>query len=167
MQTGITVVVRLATEADLVAINDIYNYFVHHSNCTYQEESEPLEGRRLWYAKHGERHPVTVAEINGRVVGWGSLSPYHARSAYRFTVENSVYVHHECHRMGIGSALLQDLVARARMIGHHSIIAGIDAGQTASIALHGKHGFKIVARLAEVGFKFDQWLDVVYMELLI
>ena len=159
--------IRAGTPADLGAINDIYNHYVLHSTCTYQEEPEPLEGRRQWFEHHGDRHPIIVAEVDGRVAGWGSLSPYHARSAYRRTVENSVYVHHELHRRGIGSLLLQDLITRARRLDHRAIIAGIDADQPASVALHVKFGFEEVGHLKQVGFKFGRWLDVIYMELLL
>ncbi|HTQ51337.1 MAG TPA: GNAT family N-acetyltransferase [Candidatus Acidoferrales bacterium] len=159
--------IRAATLADLDAINDIYNHYVLHSTCTYQEEPEPLEGRRQWFEHHGDRHPIIVAELEGQVAGWGSLSAYHARSAYRRTVENSVYVHHQLHRRGIGSLLLQELVSRARGLGHRAIIAGIDADQSASVALHAKFGFEEVGHLGQVGFKFGRWLDVIYMELLL
>lgn len=158
---------RAATAADLGAINNIYNYYVLHSTCTYQEEPETLEGRREWFERHGDRHPVIVAEAGGQVLGWGSLSAYHARSAYRHTVENSVYVHHQHHRRGIGSLLLRELIARARGLGHRAIIAGIDADQPGSAALHAKFGFAEVGRLRQVGFKFGRWLDVIYMELLL
>src|SRR5271154_2103576 len=106
--------VRLAEERDLVAINDIYNHYVLHSTCTYQEEPESIEDRRRWFSHHGDKHPVLVAEESGQVVGWGSLSAFHARSAYRHTVENSVYIHHLHQRRGIGSLLLQELIDRAR-----------------------------------------------------
>lgn len=157
--------IRLARHEDLAAINDIYNYYVLESTCTYQETPEPIERRGEWFDRHGPAHPVTVALINGQVVGWGSLSPYHARSAYRFTVENSVYVHPDHHRRGIGDAILQDLIARASALGHRTIIAGIDASQDASIAIHAKHGFKNAGYLRGVGYKFERWLDVVYMQL--
>lgn len=159
--------VRLAVPSDLLRINDIYNHFVVHSTCTYQEVPETIEDRRAWFDAHGPIHPVTVAERNGQVVGWGSLSPYRTRSAYRYTVENSVYVDHACHRQGIGSLLLEDLIARAREIGHHSILAGVDGSQAGSLALHRRHGFQKVAHLSEVGYKFDRWLDVVYLQLLL
>ena len=162
-----TATVRLATEADLHSINEIYNHYVLHSTCTYQEEPEPIEGRRQWFLHHGEKHPVLVAESEGSVVGWGSLSAYHARSAYRRTVENSVYVHHQHHRRGIGSLLLKDLIERARALSHRAIIAGIDADQAASVALHARFGFEKVGHLNEVGFKFGRWLDVVYMQLVL
>jgi phosphinothricin acetyltransferase len=158
---------RPAREADLSTINDIYNHYVLHSDCTYQEEPEPMEGRRQWFQHHAQRHPVIVAESDGQVIGWASLSSFHARSAYRHTVENSVYVHHQHHRQGIGSLLLQELIVQARSLGHRAIIAGIDADQAASVALHAKFQFQEVGRLKQVGFKFDRWLDVIYMELLL
>jgi L-amino acid N-acyltransferase YncA len=159
--------IRAAATTDLPAINDIYNHYVLHSTCTYQEEPEPIESRRKWFEAHGERHPVTVALLDDRIVGWGSLSPFHARSAYRETVENSVYVHHQMHRRGIGSLILQDLIERARAIGHHTIIAGIDGEQAASLAIHARFGFEKVAHLKEVGLKFGRRLDVIYMQLML
>ncbi|MGE3840640.1 MAG: N-acetyltransferase family protein [Vicinamibacterales bacterium] len=159
--------IRLARRDDLPAINDIYNHYVRVSTCTYQEIPEPLPGRQAWFDRHGPGHPVTVAEQDGCVIGWGSLSPYHARSAYRYTVENSVYVDHRCHRQGIGSALLRDLIERGHGAGLRTIIACIDAGQTASVTIHAKHGFVMAGQLVGVGYKFDRWLDVVYMQLVL
>lgn len=166
MQNGITSI-RPAIAADLVAINDIYNHYVRHSTCTYQEELEAIEARRQWFERHGELHPVIVAETDGQVIGWGSLSPYHPRSAYRRTVEDSIYLHPQHHRRGVGARLLQELIGRARKLGHHAIIAGADAEQTASIALHRKFHFQEVGCLKQVGFKFGRWLDVVYLELIL
>ena len=160
-----SICIRPATESDLVAINDIYNHYVLHSTCTYQEEPEPLDARRQWFRHHGEKHPVIVATADERVVGWGSLSAYHARSAYRHTVENSIYVDHRHHGQGIGSLLLQELIVHAQAQGHRVIIAGIDGEQTTSVALHTKFGFEKVGHFKQVGFKFGRWLDVIYMEL--
>lgn len=157
--------IRPALEADLAAINDIYNHYVLHSTCTYQEEPESMDGRRQWFRRHDEKHPIIVAEAGGKVVGWGSLSAYHERSAYRFTVENSIYVHNEHQRRGIGSMLLEELISRARRAGHRVIIAGIDSEQAGSRALHVKFHFEEAGRLSHVGFKFGCWLDVIYMEL--
>src|SRR5215831_9362139 len=123
------ITIRPAAKSDLKIINDIYNHYVLNSTCTYQEKPEPLKNRQNWFAHHGPKHPITVAVENNKVVGWGSLSAYHARSAYRRTVENSVYVHHKHHRRGIGSILLEELIRRARDLGHRAIIAGIDAEQ--------------------------------------
>ncbi len=175
--------IRLATEADLQAINDIYNYYVVNSTCTYQEDPEPMGSRKKWFAGHAAaaddfvsadkaqtahgKFPITVASIDAQIVGWGSLSAYHRRSAYRHTVENAVYVHQDFHRRGVGSMILRDLIDRAREAGHHAIIALIDAEQVGSIALHKNLGFQPAGHLKEVGRKFDRWLDVIYMQLLL
>ena len=159
--------IRPARESDLAAINAIYNHYVLHSTCTYQVTPETDEARLAWFCGRGENHPVTVAERDGEVVGWASLNRYHPREAYARTVENSVYVRHDRQRCGIGRALLADLIARARQLGHHTILAGISAEQAASIALHEALGFQKVAHLRELGWKQGQWLDVVFLQLLL
>jgi len=160
--------IRLATENDIVAINDIYNYYVHHSTCTYQLEPEPLEGRRAWFAAHpANKYPVTVAEHNGQVIGWGSLSKFRDRAAYDGSVEASVYIHHDYHRRGLGRALLLDLIERAKQLGYHTLLGGASADQTASVALQESLGFQHVAHFREVGNKFGQWLDVVFLQLML
>ena len=159
--------IRLATEADLGAINAIYNHYVAHSTCTYQLEAETNEARLLWFRAHGPRHPVTVALIDGEIAGWAALNPYHRREAYARTVENSIYIHPDFQRRGLGRLLLADLIERARTLGHHTILAGISAEQEPSLALHVAFGFAKVAHLREVGFKQGQWLDVVFLQLLL
>ena len=159
--------IRAATEADLAAINDIYNYYVGTSTCTYQTEPSTDEERRSWFAAHGPEHPVIVAELDGEVVGWGSLSKFHSRAAFRRTVEDSVYIRHDRQRRGLGGALLAELLVRGRAAGHHSIIAAIDADQAGSVVLHAQHGFTPAGRLREVGNKFGRWLDLVYLERLL
>ncbi len=160
-------ILRPAVVADLPAINDIYNHYVLHSTATYQEVPETMEGRRSWFDRHKLGHPVIVAEMAGVVVGWGSLSAFHARSAYRRTVENSVYIHHDHQRRGVGRTLLMELIRLARDAGHHTIIAGIDADQPGSVRLHTSAGFQQVAHLKQVGFKFGRWLDVLYLQLML
>jgi phosphinothricin acetyltransferase len=161
------IVVRDATESDLSHINDIYNHYVVESTCTYQYEPSTLEERRAWFAEHDAAHPVTVATRSGEIVGFGSLGWFRTRIGYRHTVENTVYVRHDAHRHGVGRALLDDLIERARRIGHRTIVAGISAEQTASVALHRAVGFEQVALIKQVGFKFDQWLDVMFMQLML
>lgn len=160
--------IRLATLSDLPAINSIYNHYVLNSTCTYQEEPSTSEERENWFAAHGPSLPVTVAfDEQNQILGWASLSRFHPRSAYRNTVENSVYVRPELHGRGIGSLLLADSIARARSAGHRTILALIDADQKPSIALHLKLGFTQSAHLKEVGFKFGRWLDVIYLQLML
>jgi L-amino acid N-acyltransferase YncA len=163
MATGVRL--RAMTESDLGAVNAIYNHYVLRSTCTYQLEPETEAARAVWFRGHGPAHPLLVAEHDGRVVGWGSLSPFHPRGGYAHTVEDSVYVDHDFHRRGVGGALLAEIVARARVLGHHLIIAGIDAEQAGSIVLHARFGFVEAGRLREAGYKFGRWLDVVYMQL--
>jgi L-amino acid N-acyltransferase len=156
--------IRLATLADLPAINEIYNHYVLNSTCTYDDEPTSAAEREVWFLGHGPQHPITVAEAGGAIAGWASLSPFRTRPAYRRTVENSVYVRHDRQRQGIGAALLADSIERARALGHHTIIAAIDQEQAASVSIHQRLGFEQAALLKQVGFKFDRWLDVVYLQ---
>jgi len=156
--------IRAATKDDLAAINEIYNHYVVHSTTTYDVVPITAEERARWFAEHGPEHPVIVAEQSGEVLGFGSLSRFRTRFAYRHSAEASVFVRHDCFRQGIGSAILADLVARAKAIGHHTLIGGIDGEQEASVLLHARHGFVEVARFREVGYKFGRWLDVVFMQ---
>lgn len=163
-----TVSIRAANDADLPAIRDIYNYYVLHSTCTYELEPETLADRRAWFDLHSpERYPVVVADLSGHVAGWGSLSKFRDRAAYAPTVEASVYVANELHRRGVGRAILQDLIERARRANFHSLIGGASADQTASLALQERLGFTRVACLKEVGYKFGRRLDVVFMQLML
>ena len=159
--------IREATEADLGAINEIYCHYVVTSTCTFQMEPTTERERAAWFADHGPRHPITVAGCGDEILGWGSLSRFQPRAGYRFTVEDSVYVRADRHRRGVGRALLGDLVERGRALGYRSIIAGITADQDASLALHRRLGFEPVAMLRQVGNKFDRWLDVAYLQLLL
>ncbi|MDB5333010.1 MAG: pat [Phycisphaerales bacterium] len=155
---------RIALAADLPAINSIYNHYVIHSTATYQTEPATVAEREMWFAAHGPEHPAIVAEQEGEVVGWGSLSKFHARAAYRPTVENSIYVRHDALARGIGRRLLEDLITRAQALGYHSMLALISADQEPSVRLHAAFGFAQVGLLREVGRKFDRWLDVIYMQ---
>jgi L-amino acid N-acyltransferase len=160
--------IRLATIADLPEINEIYNYYVLRSTCTYQLEPETPEARKEWFQAHPpEKYPVIVAEMDGQVVGWGSLSKFRDRAAYDPTVEASIYIRHDFHRRGLGRALLEDLIERARAIGFHSLIGGASADQTASVALQESLRFQRVAHFKEVGYKFGQRLDVVFFQLML
>jgi L-amino acid N-acyltransferase YncA len=158
------VALRPANTGDLAIINAVYTHSVLHSTATYQTEPSTDAERSVWFTGHGPQHPVIVAELDGRVVGWGSLSPFHVRAAFNRTVEESVYIHQDFHRRGIGKAILTELLVRAKSLGHHRVIAAISGDQEPSLALHRALGFVECGRLNEVGFKFGRWLDLVYLE---
>jgi phosphinothricin acetyltransferase len=163
-----TALLRDARAADLPAISEIYNYYVLHSTCTYQLEPETLADRQAWFDLHSpDKYPVVVAQLDGQVVGWGSLSKFHTRAGYDPTVEASVYIAHGFHRRGLGRTILEHLIERARIAKFHTLIGGASADQSASIALQENLGFTRVAHLKEVGQKFGQRLDVVYLQLML
>jgi phosphinothricin acetyltransferase len=159
--------IRLAAQSDLPSIRDIYNHYVRTCTCTFQLEPETEADRLAWFMNHGPAHPVTVAEIDLRVAGWASLSPWNTRGGYARTAEASVYIHHDFHRRGLGRALLLDLITRARALGHHTVIGGACTEQHASLALQHALGFEDVAHFRQVGHKFGRWLDVVYTQLIL
>ena len=156
--------VRFATEADLPAIRAIYNHYVLTSTCTFQLELDIEAERLAWFRGRGDKHPVTVAEVQGEIVGWGSLSRWKERAAYDRSVEASVYVAADQHRRGIGRVLLLDLLDRARALGHHVVIGGACTEHPPSIALQECVGFERVGCFREVGFKFGRWLDVLWLQ---
>jgi phosphinothricin acetyltransferase len=161
--------VRPATCDDLRAIHEIYNDAVLTTTASYDYEPRPFDYRVTWFESHEhQRLPVFVATGDaGEVLGWSSLSRFHDRKGYQFTVENSVYVAAPYRGRGVGKALVPPLIDSARTLGLRAIIAAIDAENQVSVRLHAAFGFVEVGRFKEVGFKFGRWLDVVYMERLI
>jgi phosphinothricin acetyltransferase len=161
------ITIRPALFDDCAAINDIYNHYVLCDTCTYQTEPDTLAERQAWFAGHGGVHPVLVAEERGEVLAWGALSAFHPRAGYRFSVEDSVYVRHDRQHRGLGKALLGELLAAARGHGHHTVIAVISADKPNSIALHENFGFTGAGVLRQAGYKFETWLDVAYLQLML
>ncbi len=161
--------IRPATRADCPGILAIYNDAVLTTTATYDYEPRTLEQREGWFDDHArDGYAVFVAEgEGGRIVGWSALNPYHARPGYRFTSENSIYIAADMRGQGLGKLLLAPLIEAARRKGLHAIIAAIDATNEASIRLHARFGFVHVGHFKQVGYKFDRWLDVIYMERLL
>jgi len=159
--------VRPATEADLPAILDIYNAAILHTTATFDVEPQTLDERLQWFRETKPPHCVLVAEEAGRVTGWGCLRSFRPRVAYRFTAEDSVYIDEEHRGSGIGALLLGELIERAKGGGFHSVVAGMTEGNPASEALHRGFGFVEVGRYRQVGYKFERWLDVVWMQLML
>lgn len=158
---------RLATKADAGAILEIYNAEVLGGTATFDLVPRTLAEQQGWLDEHDGIHPAVVAEDEGTVVGFASLSPYRPRPAYLTTVEDSVYVHPDAQGTGIGTLLLSDLLDRGAAHGFHAVIARINADGDASIALHHSCGFAMVGTEREVGRKFNRWLDVVVMQKLL
>lgn len=152
--------IRPALASDLPEIAAMYAHYVRTSTCTFDTEAPSEAYWADWMAEHGEGYPAVVALRQGQFVGWGSLSKWNRRCAYRFSVEDSVYVKPECHGHGIGGAVLGELITLARRHGHRSIIAQIADGHPASDALHSRFGFCRVGHLDQVGCKFDRWIGV-------
>lgn len=159
--------IRLARRVDAEAINAIQNYYVVQSTATFHTEPLKLEERLAWLEKRSPAHPVTVAQTDEEIVGWGALEIFRGRPAYRHTAEFSVYVHHSRHQRGIGRAIVADLVTRARDLQYHALVGGCCSESTPIIALLETLGFERVAHFREVGRKFDRWLDVVFLELVL
>jgi phosphinothricin acetyltransferase len=159
--------IRLATRTDAGAINDIQNHYVLHSTATFLTQPFTLAQRLDWLEGRAPAHPVMVAEAEGGVVGWSALGEFRSRPAYRHTTEFSIYLRPDRLRRGIGRALLADLTERARALGHHALVGGCCSESTAILGLLEASGFSRVARFPEVGYKFDRWLDVVFMQKLL
>ena len=161
--------IRPAKPADLPGILAIYNHAVLHSTCTAEYEPRSREVEEAWYRDHVDNgYPVLVAQTEeGRIAGWSSLSAFHPRVGYRFTAEDSVYIAEEYRGKGLGKRLLAPLIDQAKKRGLHAIIGAIGGDNEPSIRLHAGFGFVEVGRLREVYTKFDRWLDVIYMELML
>jgi len=155
------VVVRDAAEADMETVARIYGHYVEHGLATFEEvppTGAEMLARRSKALAIGA--PYLVAEIDGEIVGYCYATPYHARAAYRHTLEDSVYVAPSLGGRGIGGALLAELIARCEAGPWRWIVAIIgDSGNSASIALHRRHGFELVGTLRSVGFKLGRWVD--------
>ena len=162
------ITVREATAADLTDLLDIYNHVIVHTTAVYDYLPHTLEMRTQWFeTKQQQGFPVFVALDGKELVGFSSFGPYRAWAAYQFTVENSVYVKENHRGKGIAVILMQHLIEAAKAMRMHTIVAGIDSTNEASIQLHQKFGFEKVAHFKEVGYKFDRWLDLVFMQLIL
>ena len=156
--------VRDATFADLPRILAITNQAITDTTALWTITPATLETRGAWMSDRlAAGLPVLVAEADGEVVGFGSFGPFRPFDGYLHTVEHSLYVDPAWQGRGLGRALLATLVARAEAMGRHAMVAGIEAGNTASIRLHERAGFVASGTLPQVGRKFERWLDLTFM----
>jgi L-amino acid N-acyltransferase YncA len=158
--------VRPARPDEVPAMQEIYAYHVRHGLASFEEEPPSVEEMRRRYDDVCSRGlPFLAAEFGGVLAGYGYCAPYRARSAYRFSLEDSVYVRHGSEGQGVGSAILEVLIERAAALGYRQLIAVIgDSGHAPSINLHASCGFLRVGVLRSVGFKFGRWVDTVVMQ---
>ena|SRR5271166_6414431 len=156
---------RDATLHDIPAIAAIYNEVIANTTAVYREAPVPPEERERWWRDRcALGYPVLVAADRDDIVAFASFGDFRAWPCYRHTVEHSVHVRADRRGRGIGSALVRALFPLAAGLGKHVLIAGVDAANGGSIAMHEKLGFERVAHLREVGRKFDRWLDLVFLQ---
>lgn len=159
--------IRDAHAGDAGAIAAIYNDAVEHTTAIWNETVVDAENRRAWLTdRQAAGFPVLVAvDGAGAVIGYASYGPWRAFDGYRHTVEHSVYVRGDQRGRGVGERLLRALIDRAQGSGVHVLVAGIEAGNAASIRLHERLGFDDAGTLREVGTKFGRWLDLTFLQL--
>jgi phosphinothricin acetyltransferase len=156
--------IRRAEPRDLESITAIYNDSVLNSVATFDTEPKTVDDRTSWFEEHGPRHPILVAESDGIVAGWISLSEWSDRCAYSDTAEVSLYVAQESRGKGIGKKLLDAALNEGRQAGLHTIVSRIAGGNETSVRLHEAFGFKHIGVMKEVGRKFGKLIDVYLMQ---
>lgn len=157
--------IRLATLEDIPAITDIYNEAIIYTPNTFDTIPKTVADRERWFHEHMPAYPILVAVVGGIVVGFASISKWSTRPAYRHTVSASIYLHEEFRGQGIGKKLLTSLVQTAFEAGFHTLMGNIYEGNRASLHLFQAVGFSVVGLLKEVGYKFDEWLDVYLVQM--
>lgn len=159
--------IRPAHINDLPALVDIYNFEVVNGTATFDTEPVTIETRRAWFDAHNhDNHPLWVAEIDGRVVGYVSLSTFNPKAAYAGSVELSLYVHQDFRGQGVGKKLAQSILEWAKADATtHRVYSLVTSSNAASKALHQKLGFRFVGTITEAGRKFGNYLDVDFWEL--
>jgi phosphinothricin acetyltransferase len=157
--------IRDAVDADFDQITAIYNDIVATSTAIYNDQPATVEDRLAWAATRREQgYPILVVDQDGFIAGFASFGDFRSWPGYRFTIEGTVHIHSGSRGQGIGSTLLRELVKRANTIGKHSMIAGVDSENTASLRFLERFGFERVGQLREVGFKFNRFLDLVFLQ---
>lgn len=160
--------VRLANENDLEQLLNIYNDIILNTTAVYQYQLHTLQMRKEWFeTKQQQGFPVFVAEDNDRIVGFSTLGTFRNWQAYKYSVENSIYVASDDRGKGVGKLLMSPLITAAIQMDMHTIIAGIDATNEASLRLHKRFGFEEVAYFKQVGYKFGRWLDLKFLQLIL
>jgi len=157
---------REATLEDLMNILDIYNDAILNTTAVYSYKPETFESRQIWYEqKIAEGYPILVCEHDDKVVGFATFGPFRAWPAYKYSIEHSIYVDKEYRKKGIATSLMTELIAIAKKREYMTLIAGIDAANDKSIAMHKNFGFVHAGTIKKAGFKFNRWLDLAFYQL--
>jgi phosphinothricin acetyltransferase len=160
--------IRPATTDDLPEILAIYNEVIANSTAVYTETPVSLADRQAWFeARRQQGFPVLVAGDAGDVLGFASFGDFRAWPCYRYSVEHSVHIRADARGRGLGAKLVEALLAEAQRLGKHVLIAGVDAANHASLRFHERLGFEPVGQFREVGYKFNRWLDLVFLQRMI
>jgi L-amino acid N-acyltransferase len=160
-------VIRPARAEDNAQIAAIWNLEAIGTIATTDTEPRTPALQAAWLAAHTDDYPAVVAAEDGEVLAFGGLSPYRAKPSYRWTVEDSVYVKEGYRGKGLGADILDELVARARARGHHSVVARITSENEPSLRLHQRHNFQRAGYERQAAFKLDRWLDVLTLQLML
>jgi len=156
--------IRRASREDVDAILESYNEAVLTTTATFDIEPRTRDEQLAWFDKHDERHAILVAELDGQIVGWASLSQWNPRAAYADTAETSCNVKEGRRGKGSGRSLKQSIIDEARRLGYRTLIAGAAEGSDASLHLNESLGFEVVGTFKQVGHKFGKLLDVTYLQ---
>jgi L-amino acid N-acyltransferase len=160
--------IRAAEPRDVPAILAITNHAILHSTALFEYDARTLADQQAWFAEKTDGGwPVLVADDGAGAIGFASYGPFRARPAYAATVEHSIYVADGQRGRGVGVALMRALIETARRERRRVMVGGIDGSNDASIAFHGRLGFVEVGRMPQVGWKFDRWLDLVFMQIIL
>ena len=162
----IEIEIEIATKQDLNRIVEIYNWAIENTSATFDTDSKTIQSQLGWFESHDEKHPVIVARENGRVLAWGSISPWSDRCAYSGTGEISFYVDPDFHRKGIGFNILKRLIEIGKEKNFRTLVSRIAGKSEASVHLHKKLGFSNIGTMKNVGKKFDEIIDVHLMQIL-
>ncbi|MFJ7732785.1 GNAT family N-acetyltransferase [Lysinibacillus sp. NPDC097231] len=158
--------IRLMEEKDLPEVLDIYNDIILTSKAVYRYETQSLEEKKQWFKEQqASNNPLLVFDENGAVVGFATYSQFRPYPGYKYTMEHSVYVHRDHYQKGIATKLMLELIRIAQEHGIKTLIAGIDGENIGSIKAHEKLGFEYAGTIKNAGYKFEQWLDLVFYQL--
>lgn len=161
--------IECTEEKHATAVLSIFNHAIIHSTALFDYKPRPVESMKSWFeVKRKNNFPVIgVEDDDENLLGFVSYGTFRGWPAYKYSVEHSIYVHHEHRKKGIGGILLKSMVARAVEQNYHLLIGCIEATNMASIHLHQKHGFTHSGTIAQAGYKFGRWLDVAFYQLVL